>query len=286
MGKLKIKSSSASGRAHGAAPTVFCFLFSVLCLLFSPPTHASPMKMVFFYPGGQGSQEQAQPILDSFSDALSKASGGEIQAQITYISDSQEGQKFIQEQKPEAGILSLDVFLRQRQPWGMEVIAKSLQLPSGDGQDQYFILGQKGTSLPAENFTVYSSRPLDASFVREKLFPHLKGSLPVQATTNILGKLRNIGSGTESGFALVDQFEYANISRLKIPWATQLEILASSEKISSAPFVVFKNNISSEKISRLQNALLKLSQNAEAKETLATLRLKGFKKANGSDLGT
>ncbi len=258
-------------------------LFSLLFL--ASKVEASPLKILFFYPGGQGNQEQAQPLLDSFAEGLNKASGGKIDAKIFYISDAEEGLQFIKTQKPQAAILGLETYYKYRKDWGVQVIAKTLQLPTGDGTDQFFLLSKNGNALPSSgNLQVTSPRPLGASFVSDKLFPQLKDlKIQIQASPNTVGELRAIGSGSKPGFVLLDQFEYNNISKLKTPWATALSVLAKSEKVSSAPFVVFPQNISPDTSLALQNALLQLGQDGAMKATLADLRLKGFKKAASTD---
>jgi hypothetical protein len=260
---------------------IIAFIFT----LSASSTHAAPMKILFFYPGGQGDQQAAQPILDAFSEALKRNSAGKVEAQVFYISDPQAGLQFIKTQKPQAAILSLDTFYRYGNELGAKVIAKSLQLPSGDGTDQYFIVGKSGTTLPtAGPITLLSPRLLDSSFVAGKLFPNLSGvQWKIEASPNAVGALRAIGNGTKEGFVLLDQFEYANISKLKTPWAQALTPLASSQKISGAPVVVFSQNLSPELAAELEKSLLKLSQDAASRETLTTLRITGFKAARGAD---
>lgn len=243
------------------------------------------MKIIFFYPGGQGSQEQAQPLLDDFSQALSKASGGKIQAQISYISDLHEGKTFVQTQKPVAGILSLDVYYQEARPWNLLVLAKTLQLPAGDGTDQYFIVGSSRDTLPTSgSLKILSSRALDPGFVQKKLFSQLPLRLEVAFTPNIVLQLRKIGRGETHDWVLLDQFEYNTISRSNADWAKHLKAAAQSPKVPSAPFVVFQNNLSQEQSGQLLNALLKLSRDPEAQPTLELLRLKGFQKATGDKL--
>jgi len=206
-----------------------CFAFLLVTFSFPASGYAKPLKMVFFYPGGQGSQQQAKPLLDEFSAALKKASGGKIESEILYISDAATGESYIREQKPDAGILSLDVYLKNATTWDAKAIARSLQLPSADGKNQYFLVGRSGSILPEDTIHVYSSLPLDKSFVEQTLFPKLNRPVTLEVTANILGKLRKIGQGGDTRPVLLDQYEYATISRLKTPWAKNLTALAASE---------------------------------------------------------
>ncbi|MCC6272771.1 MAG: hypothetical protein IT572_04845 [Deltaproteobacteria bacterium] len=262
--------------------------FAALALLltltaFSAAVQAAPVKLLFFYPGGQGSQEAAQPLLDAFAESLKKASGGKIEATVTYLSETQAGLDFIKAQKPAAAVLSLDAYLQYAPDWGATVVAKTLQLPSGDGTDRYFIVGKKGAALPTSGtLTLLSQRPFSPDFVAKQLFPQLSGlQFSVQALRNPVGALRTVGMGEKSDFILLDQFEYANVMRLRAAWVAGLAAAAESQKISSAPVVVFPGPGSAEFGAELQKALVKLGSDSSAQTTLQELRMKGFQAAQG-----
>ncbi|MDX1386480.1 MAG: hypothetical protein R3257_02745 [bacterium] len=246
-------------------------------LLSSTTLQAKTISLIFLYPGGQGSQEQAQPLLDNFAKFLKENSQGKIDVQIKYFSNEKAGEQFIQSKKPAAGILAEDLFVEKGNVWQAQKLLQTLQLPSGDGTNQYFIIGNNKELLPTSgSLFLMSTRPLTGSFVRQKLFPDQELTLEVKKVPNVVGKLRKIGRGQEKGFVLLDQFEYATIKRLKASWANDLKTFASSKKVPSAPFVVFKENISSPQSKELKKALLKLTQDGKAKETLGLLRIKGF----------
>ena len=260
----------------------FKFQMVLAMLAFLPcRAFAAELKILFYYPGGQGDQQSAQPILDAFAEALKRNSGGAIDAKVFYVSDAAQGKQFILTEKPAAAILSLDVFMSQGSAWGAKVIAKTLQLPSGDGTDQYYIMGKKGAALPTSGaLALVSPRAIDAGFVSGKLFPQLKPlTLTVQPSENTVGTLRDIGGGKREGFVLLDRFEYTNVSKLKTPWAAELAVIAESPKVSSAPFVVFPANATPDTLKALESSLLKLGSDSAAKENLGNLRLKGFQAA-------
>jgi len=264
---------------------------NLVCLLFifgliPGSVWGESLDLVFYFPGGQGSQMEAQPILDSFSEGLEKASGGKIKAKVIYLRETQEGTRFIQNKKPAGGILALDVFYQKAQPWKAQVIAQTLQLPSGDGKDQYYLLGHKAQDLPTSGkLKVLASRPLLDNFVNQKLFPEQKFEMEIEASPVLVSRLRKIGRGEEKGWVLLDNFEYTTISRLNSQWTKNIKPWASSQKVPSSPFVVFKDNLSPEIEAALQKALVKLSKDPAYQETLQLLRIKGFKKASPSDLG-
>ena len=255
-------------------------LLIIFALLLSQSALAAPLKILFFYPGGQGSQELAQPLLDAFADSLKKASDSQLEAKIFYIADKEKGLQFIAKEKPAAAIVSQDIAEAIQEKFKARPIAQTLQLPSSDGSDRFVIVGAKGSPLPSSGaLSLGSSRPLEAAFLQEKLFPQLKNlQLKSEATPNILGLLRAIGSlGAEPKyhFALLDQFEYANISRLKAAWVSQISVVAESQKIPSAPVLAFSENLKEPE--KLAQALEKMGQNNESAEILENLRLKGFK---------
>jgi hypothetical protein len=248
------------------------FFLTTFCL----PLHAETISLIFLYPGGQGSQQQAQPLLDDFAAALKKASGDKIEAKIFYFNDSSAGEAFIKNQKPTAGILAEDLFAAKGSAWGAEKILSTLQLPSGDGTNQYFILGNAQHPLPTTgDITLYSARPVDPSFLQQKLFSPLGARLKIQITPNIVGMLRKIGKGEVTGWVLLDQFEQATISHA--PWARDLKTEASSAKVASAPWVIFTANTNPTQTQSLKAALLKLSADGANHQTLEMLRLKGFR---------
>lgn len=260
--------------------TYFTLSIVLLFHLLSGNAYAKEIKLIFFYPGGEGSEAQAQPILDEFALALKDASEGKIEAKIRYFSDLKEGSSYIESEKPAGGILSYDLFLSQGPHWQAKSILQTLQLPSSNGKDQYFLIGNKESQLPASGeIKVLSSRPLSASFVKEKLFPDTSLDWNLIPTKNIVGKLRKLGmtnQPTENTWILLNQFEWSNLSRLRTAWVAGLKVMLESHQIPSAPFVLFDNALSDEEAQQLSKALTKMTKNPKAKKTLELLRIKGF----------
>ena len=257
---------------------MFGFCLALLAGLLPLGLHAETMNFIFLYPGGQGSQQQAQPLLDEFSAALKKASGDKIEVKIQYFNDLNAGETFIKSQKPAGGILAEDLFAAKAGAWGAEKILSTLPLPSGDGTNQYFIFGNAQHTIPATgDVAVYSARPIDSNFLQQKLFPQLGPRLKVSVTPNTVGMLRKIGKGEETAWVLLDQFEAATITHAKAPWTKDLKAGLSSSKVPSAPWVVFTANIAPIQVQVLKDALLKLSGDGANRQTLEALRLKGFR---------
>lgn len=250
-------------------------LLIALSLLVPTAVSAAPLKLLFFYPGGQGSTEAAQPLLDSFTESLKKAGAPELSA--TYISDKAAGLAFIQSQKPAAALLSLDLFEEQGPAWKVMPVARTLQLPSGDGTETFYIVGKKGSALPTSGkLSLYSPRPLSPEYVAKRLFPTMSGvSFEILPTRNVIGDLRKIAAGEKPGFLLLDPYEHRAMN-LKAAWVADLADLASSAKVPSAPVVVFSGGMSAEQQSAFQKALLQVGKDSAAQATLQELRLKGF----------
>lgn len=252
-------------------------------LLMGATVQAKEMSLVFFYPGGEGSASQATPVLEEFSAALQEASGGKIKAKVHYLSELKAGEAFIQNKKPAGGILAYDLFLAEGAKWQAKAILQTLQFPSSNGWDQYFLIGNKSASLPSTGeITVLSARPLRESFVKEKLFPQNGLTWKITPTQNVVGKLRRLGMNdpeTKDQWILLDQFAWKNVSRLRAAWVAGLKPALSSEKIPSAPFVVFGNTLNEAEITQLKSALEKMSQSERGKKVLQLLRLAGFGQA-------
>lgn len=251
-------------------------ILSIALLILSPTlASAAPLKLLFFYPGGQGSSEAAQPLLDSFTDSLQKSGAPEMKA--IYLPDKAAGLAYIQQEKPAAALLSLDLFEEQGKAWGATPIARSLQLPSGDGTETFYLVGKKGSALPTSGkLSLYSPRPFSPGYVAKRLFPTLSGvTFEVLPTRNVLGDLRKIAAGEKTGFLLLDPYEHRAMN-LKAAWVAELADLATSAKLPSSPLVVFAGTLSPEQQAAFQTALLKIGKDPAAQATLQELRLKGF----------
>lgn len=253
------------------------FRQALIALLLLVPTLASaaPLKLLFLFPGGQGSSEAAQPLLDLFTEALKKSGGPEMHA--TYLADKAAGLTFIQQEKPAAALLSTELFEEQAKAWKVTPVARSLQLPSGDGTEIFYLVGKKGVALPTSGrISVYSSRPFNPDYVAKRLFPTMSGvTFETLPTRNVLGDLRKIAAGEKSGFILLDPYEHRAMN-LKAAWVAELSDLASSAKVPSAPVVVFAGGLSPEQQAAFQKALLQVGKDSNAQATLQELRLKGF----------
>jgi len=138
-------------------------------------------------------------------------------------------------------------------------------------------MGPANTTLPASGeISLIASRPLSASYIKGQLFPQWQASVQVKASSNVVGTLRKVGMGQEQAFVLLDQFEFANVSRLKTAWVAGLKELARSQAVPSAPLVVFGERLDAATQNQLKSALLKMGQQTQGKEVLNLLRLKGF----------
>ncbi len=247
----------------------------ILFFLFPALASAAPLKLLFFYPGGQGSTEAAQPLLDAFTEALKKAGGPEMAA--TYLPDKAAGIAFIEKEKPAAALLSSELFEEQAKAWNAAPVARSLQLPSGDGTETYYLVGKKGVALPTTGkISLYSSRPFNPDYVAKRLFPTMSGvTFEILPTRNVVGDLRKLAAGEKTGFMLLDPYEHRAMN-LKAAWVAELADLATSAKVPSSPVVVFAGAMSPEQQAAFQKALMAVGKDSTAQPTLQELRLKGF----------
>lgn len=252
-----------------------------LLLLFSPlGICEEPLRMVLIYPGGEGSQEDAQPILDRFFEQVQKNGGPKILGK--YYPDLKEGLAALKK-SPHLGILSLETYLTQQNKLTMEVLLSTIPRASKTPTDRYFFLATKDMAdkLKDSKVDVYVSRPLPQTFFHSTLsikIPDTENTtFHLNFASNLLSVLKKIGGGELKAAALVDTFEYNSLKKLKLDWAKNLRVVSSSSSIPSSPVVAFSSLSESTK-EKLIDAFLKMANSEEGREILKTMRLNGFKK--------
>ena len=124
------------------------FFLLIINLLFSTVAQAKPIKMLIWYPGGEGDEEAAGPILSDFANEVKQASAGKIELQITYSQNPPQQLPFDPKQNPYAiGIVAYEVYLKYQGSLSLNPIAKTLPLPAGKGTEQYYIVGNTSTQI-------------------------------------------------------------------------------------------------------------------------------------------
>lgn len=255
--------------------TKFLLLLSVFCLniLFCRFVSAENFNFIFWYPGEAGSTEIAQPTIDSFTEYINKKIAGD-KISGKYFNTDAEGITAIQKLKPKFAIVSFAAFeIYKDKLKGSKILLRTLPLPDGKETEKYTIIG-KGPIKPlnTETLNLFSKQPLTNEVVKKYIIKN--GVFKVTTVPSILALLKDLASGAKKGAAILQPIEYATLVTINQPWAKDLTVWQTSKEVPSAPLLVYGEN--SEKILKIKDILLKMSQDAEGKTILETLRLKGF----------
>lgn len=246
-------------------------LLIVLILLFvvSSPAWASS-SIIFWYPGEAGSTMEAQPILDEFMDYL-KSKNSSLNLKAKYFNTNNEGLNFINQAKPELGIVSYAAWERYKDKFpNAKVWLATNPLPSGKKTESYALVGKK--SPYAGQLTAYSSEPMTKEFIRSNL-GFTQNITPTQ-TSQILYVMKQIASGKKQGLAILTPMETNVFKRMKAPWVKSLKIIAISKAVPTARVILFSPPSSNTQ--ELKKILLGIRNDPAAQEILKELRLVGF----------
>jgi len=249
------------------------FLIMLLALSFvSTSSMAKSKRMLFWYPGGEGSSEDAQPILDAFSEYVNlKIAPDKIDCH--YINSQSEGLKYIKKKKP---ILLITSFAAQFQNKSIfkdaKVILRTLPLPTGKSDLTYIIVKGCGTKF-GNTLPVVSSESLTLPFIKT-YFPKLNRNITVKQSENIFGKLKAISEGSSTTAIILNPMEAYTIKHLSSPWTKKIETFSKSTPIPSASVLALTPSWNG--IQRLKTTLISMNKNENGKNILEELRLKGF----------
>ena len=255
----------------------FFLLLTVSLFFFSTVAQAKPIQMLIWYPGGEGDEEAAGPILNDFANEVKQASNGKIELQITYSQNPPTQLPFNPKQNPYAvGIVAYEVYLKYKIPLSLKPVAKTLPLPAGKDTERYYIVGNSTTQIKdIGRWELYTHRPYEKGFLLS-LFPELANyqNLQIKSTLNLIGTLKEIQ--THNYYLVVlDAFSHTNLKNLNFPWVKSLVDIAVSKEIPSAPVVQFNE---SPEVDDLTKVLISLKPTPVLKQ----LRLKGFFTIDGS----
>ncbi len=243
---------------------------------------AAEVKMVFWYPGEAGTTEEAQPVLDEFTNYVSaKLKTAKLSGR--YFNTADGGLSYIAKQKPQLAIISYPAWETNRSKLqGAEVWLATNPLPHGQRQESYLLVGRSPSPSPlpqgeraiAAGMTVFSSEPLNADFVKNVLgFLKLKEP-KLQQTPQILQKLKAISEGAAAGAAILSPTEGATFKRMTAAWTRSLQVIGESRPVPTARVVLLSPLPKGAE--NLKHVLLELKNDAEAKDILNELRLTGF----------
>ncbi|MBI2338909.1 MAG: PhnD/SsuA/transferrin family substrate-binding protein [Deltaproteobacteria bacterium] len=262
-------------------------LFLFLLFLSPPAFSQDKLTIAFIYPGGEGSSADAQPILDRFFDHVQKNGGPALTG--AYYPTLETGLSAVKSGKTQVGIVSLETWLTWKKSVPMEIILSTLPAASNNPRERYFFMTTAANPEiiePARAPVAYASRPVDPVFFKSILMTNIpaefQADFKLRTAQNLLSELKKIAAGETPGFALLDNFEYASLKKLRgsapsLDWVKDLRLIYSSPLVPASPVVLF-TPIPEEEKEKLASALLSLPNSLEGREILANLRLRGFAK--------
>ncbi|MFH0799759.1 MAG: hypothetical protein V2A66_06215 [Pseudomonadota bacterium] len=255
-------------KLKSAVAITLLFLISIS----ASAAHAGNVKMIFWYPGEAGSTAEAAPVLDAFF----KYVGGKMTPDAVtgkYFNVVPDGVTYIKREQPAVGIVSYAAWVQNRDKIsGADVILSTIPLPGGASTERYALVGRDGK--PAAGWQILSSEPLGVAFVRGELFPDLPASANIQATAQLIAKLKDIGEGKLNATAILTPTEAATLAKLSAPWAKALKVITESKPVPTARVVLFDQGWKG--AAKFKAALVASGSDPAARDILQEMRLKGF----------
>lgn len=244
-------------------------LRALLLLGLALPAAAGP-RLVFVKPGGPGSTEKAQQVMDDFAAAL-----GIEGAAATYFNETEAALAFIDEQQPAFGIVSLDFFLSQRKKLKLEPLA--LTRPGGRTTQRWSLLVPADSTLTLDGLAgkrVAGTGLGDDRFVSAVLLGgryDAARELKLVRSRSPLRAIRAVLRGKADAL-LLDQDGAESLGKLK-RYAAKLKVAHTFGPLPAAPVVRIGGRGDAD---ALVAALLKLDSQAKGKKLLETFKLAGF----------
>lgn len=246
------------------------FFLIIIALCITQPLSAKERRFLIWFPGGSGSTEEAQPLMDLLATYLSSHSSSKWIA--TYISTEPEGLAFISKHKPEIGIVSRLMALQH--PTLIQQRLTTIPKSTGKPLDDYMIISgpvkesiDNPTLLTAEPFNRAS---FDAFFASTPLLAAAK-RWPIAPTATLLSSIRQSGEGS-GHMILITANEWQTLQTLAAPWAKGLTIIAKTT-VPASPLVEFGSVTDWD---NLEPIFLNMKQDSEGQSLLTELRLSGF----------
>ena len=253
------------------------YLAALACvmLLVTSTANAKTTHLLLCFPGGPGSTEQAQPIVDEFIGHLA-ALAGLSDVSGTYINNMRNCKAAM---KAEAGasviMVPLSVYLGERANWKLSAVAT---LQNKETAGSYHIVAQPGTTLEAlKSQVVQSGLKESDGFLSKVAF---KGQVDVgsaftfERTRSARKAVKNVVKGKASAAILNDvQF---NALKSSPKYSKLVSILAGPSLPGAIVADVGGSNTS------LSAALMRICQ--EKKDACNKMRITGFTTVDAQQL--
>lgn len=236
---------------------LFFFFFFIL------QTSLYANRMIFVYPGGEGTAAQAQNLLNQFFEEIKNQGGPALSGE--YYNDEKKAFATIKKGKADFAIVSLDFY--QTHSDLLEKVLSTHPLESSSSSEVYTLLSNE-----EKISQVYTTRNFSENFLKG-IFKEKWPEAPLVKSNSLFQSLKSLGNKEIQGAILLDSYEMASFKNLNFDWKKNLKPTASAQTEGS-PFVKIKK--SSQETQKIKEALLKLHQSESGKEILEELRLKSF----------
>ena len=243
------------------------FILVFITILLAKPAFAKTYEIMFWYPGGPGTTEEAAPYLDAFAGYISEQMKG-TSFKAIYINNEKLGWKYIKDNKPAFAIISYPMWIKGRTKLKGTPFLQCLPTPNGKSTEKYMLISNAFTP-----HDIYSSFPMTDIFA-EMAFQNLPKTIPYKTTKRVLSILRKMAR-KERVWAMLTPDEGRSIKAMNSDWVDMLKIVESNP-VQTAPVVALDKNISF--ITDLKKILKAMGKSRKqgVKDILTELRLKGF----------
>jgi len=253
--------------------------FPICCLIVAAATSAGSATLVVCAPGYPGSTAEAQPAMDDFSEAVTRAAGWSDGAfDAVYFETEDGGLARLAEPDADLAMVTLPFFLEHRKELDLRPIA--LAVPAGREplEPWTLVTGVAKVRQPSdlEGWRIVSLAGHSPRFVRG---PALDGwgELPAGAEISfsgaVLSSLRRAAKG-EPVAVLLDAEQAAALDRL--PFADDLEVVHRSRPLPVSVVCSVGNRLGKTELDVVGEALLGLDERVAAADALAGVRLDRF----------
>ncbi len=246
-----------------------------------------PVAVVFCAPGYPGSTAEAQPNMDAFAGAVSKAAGwsaGSLSA--VYHETEKAGLERLERGDAALAIVPLPFYLEHAAHLGLKPLLQAVPKDAEPGE-VWSLVGKKGRVASAaqlSGFEIHSLGAYSSRFVRATALGAW-GRVPEDArlvfTGQVLSALRRAAKGDDVA-VLLDGAQSASLASL--PFAADLEVVARSPKVPSALLCAVKNRLPEKRLRSVLSAMQRLHEGPEGAAALDGLRLARFTKLDAPGL--
>lgn len=244
--------------------------------LAAPPAQAAEARtLVACAPGYPGSAAQAQPRMDAFAAALSRAAGVEVAA--TYEAELEPGLARIE--SPDAGwaLVPAPFYLAYRERLDLRPVA-AVEYETGAADRWALVAGAGRVAGPASlaGWTVAGTPAYAPDFVRRVALAGwgpLPGDVRFAPSRRILGDLRKAAQG-EDVAVLLDRAQTDALDQL--PFAGDLEVVARSADLPGFVLCRVGARVAEADAEKVEAALAALHESGDGAEALAGIRIRRF----------